>query len=419
MHDAFEDVELESGYSLTIMDSSRPLLIDITPRIPMRSVLKFIAVELLVVLFVSLCAPKDHFVDYSIYRVARHHLEMPQTYDFHFTHLNRNFTKVWLSLFAIRGIERPRNYDNISWAVDAKQFASSLLVSHTQQRKNSAMFHYHPRHHRSDVIDCLSIPINASDRIDVTATLTYHSPFIEAVIFEWSMNNPNNPVLESRSYLWFGLISVLLAGLLLRNCRRRTEQTATLVNLLLFLVSSYCFASDSLIFHFVESLMVAHMRGFLFYMVAYIANKHRNFVTEIGFALIFMSFAFDIAIAWHSWKTKILMMHVHDILMHLLLICACESMIGAMYFTAEDHFSFALYTVLLSLSFAATVLAHDWCILSPHFEHYVEPRIAFYGIHAIILTVLVYFHQGMTRTESDGDKLDDEPSSDLAMMVST
>jgi hypothetical protein len=299
--------------------------------------------------------------------------------------------------------------------------SSSRLVSHTHGRKNNTMFHYHPRHHSSDVVDCLSIPINAPDRIDVTATLTHHSPFIEAVIFEWSINNRNNPVLESRSDMSFSLITILLAALLLRNWRRRTEQAATLVNLVLFLVSSYCFASDSLIFHFVESLMVAHIRGFLFYMVAYIANKHRNFVTQIGFALVFVSFAFDIAIAiaWHSWKNKILMMHVHDILMHLLLICVCESMIAAMYFTAEDHFCFAVYTVLLSLSFAATILAHDWCILSPHFEHYIEPRIAFYGIHAIILTVLVYFHQGMNRTESDGDKLDDELSSDLAMMVST
>jgi hypothetical protein len=113
------------------------------------------------------------------------------------------------------------------------------------------------------------------------------------------------------------------------------------------------------------------------------------------------------------------MMHVHDILMHMLLICVCGSVIAAMYFTAEDHFSFALYTVLLSLSFAATLFTHDWCILSPHFEHYVEPRIAFYGVHAVILTVLVYFHQGITRTESDGDRLNDEPSSDLAIMVST
>jgi hypothetical protein len=63
IHDPFEDVELESGWPMTIMDSSRPLLIDIAPRIPMRSVLKFIGVELLIVLFVSLCAPKEHFVD--------------------------------------------------------------------------------------------------------------------------------------------------------------------------------------------------------------------------------------------------------------------------------------------------------------------------------------------------------------------
>jgi hypothetical protein len=72
-------------------------------------------------------------------------------------------------------------------------------------------------------------------------------------------------------------------------------------------------------------------------------------------------------------------------------------------------------------SFLTTLGTHDWCILSPHFEHFLEPRIAFYGIHAIILTVLVYFHQGMQRTDSDGDKLgnSNDPSSDLDGLFSS
>jgi hypothetical protein len=102
----------------------------------------------------------------------------------------------------------------------------------------------------------------------------------------------------------------------------------------------------------------------------------------------------------------------------MLLACVAGSIIAAMSSSAEDRFSFFLYAALIGLNLLATLTAHDFCILREHFEHYIEPRFLFYGLHAMVLSVLVYFHQGVSRVESDGAKLGSEASSaDLGILT--
>jgi hypothetical protein len=407
---SFEDVEIDVRFIFTIMDSSRPLLIDITPRLPLYSVVKFVFAMLIIVLSVCFFAPKDHFVDYSVYRVNLSEPNTTFTYRFEFGNLTQNFTKLWLVIFSIRESSRPRHYDSISLTISADQYLDSTPLSHSTHENHHAMLHYPPYASLSDPLDGISVALGHADRIEVSATVTYRQTWIEAIAFEWSINNPNNPEIERRAYSNFLLISLIFSIVILSHFRCRLEQIGTIVNLALFSVASCCLTSDALIFHIVEQLMIAHLRGFLFYLIAYITNKHRTMLTQIAFALIFMSFALDIGIAWHSWKTRVNMMHGHDIAVHMLLICVIGSIISAMSRSAEDRFSFLLYTLMMALSLLTTLTAHDLCIVVPHFEHFIEPRFLFYGTHAIILAVLVYFHQGIKRSESDGDKLTNNPS---------
>jgi hypothetical protein len=80
-------------------------------------------------------------------------------------------------------------------------------------------------------------------------------------------------------------------------------------------------------------------------------------------------------------------------------------MIAAMRSTADDKVAFTAYTCLIALSFLATIFTKDLCIVSPQTEHWMEPRIGFFGIHLLITTMLFYLHQTQSRTDSDGDKL--------------
>jgi hypothetical protein len=334
-------------------------------------------------------------------------------YHFTFQNLTQNFTRLWLTVFTVRGISRTRDYDAISYGIAAEQYIGRARIWHTAEENGRVMLHYPPAHHQSDPLNSIDIPLGRADRVEVTATFDFVSRWIEGIVFEWSISNPSNPQMEEQAYPHFLLVAVIFCWITLRNFRQRVEQAGTIMNLVLYFVASFCFGSDALIFHVVEQLMVAHLRAFLFYLIAYLANKHRAVLTQIGFAFVFVSFALDLGIAWHSWKTRVHIMHGHDIGVHMMLACVIGSIVGAMSRSVEDRFSFTVYAILLAVNLIVTLTAHDLCIVLPHFEHYIEPRLLFYGTHAIILTVLVYFHQGVRRSESDGDKLNGT-SSDLA-----
>jgi hypothetical protein len=305
----------------------------------------------------------------------------------------------------VRERSRPRHYDGLSFAISATAFDYDNPIAHTSQPPRHAVLHYAPHSHSSDPVSAALIPLGRGERIVVNVNVTFDSTSVSVLVFEWSLDNPNNPEIERRAQPHFLLVAVLLGVVCVRSCKWRLEQLATLANLGLFFAASFSFTSHGPVFHIVEQMMTAHLRAFLFYIVACIANKHKSGLTQIGFALIFTSFALDLRIAWYSWKTRVMMIHGHDIVVHMLLVCVLGSIVGAMARSAEDRFAFRLYSVLMGCNLAGTLLAHDLCIVAPHFEHYVEPRLLFYGMHAIVLTVLVYFHQGVEKADSDGAKL--------------
>jgi hypothetical protein len=360
---------------------------------------------LAIVLCICFSSPKDHFVDYSVYQVNLTNANSTFVYHFQFLNLTQNFTRLWLTIFAMRYDSRPRHYDNASFSIVADRISGSTIISHTTIAERPLLLHYPPSSRFSDPVPGMATVLGGADHVNVTVTVTYHTWQFSGIVFEWSINNPNNREVEKCACPYFLLAAVVLCAITLSKFRQRVEQLGTVVNLCLFFVASFYFESNGLVFHFVEQLMIAHLRAFLFYLIAYIANKHRTVLAQIAFALVFTSFALDIGIVWHSWNTRVHMMHGHDIVVHMLLLCVIGSIVGAMSRSAEDRYSFLVYSILLAISLIATLTAHDLCIIVPHFEHFIEPRFLFYGTHAIILTVLVYFHQGIEKSESDGDKL--------------
>jgi hypothetical protein len=402
---SFEDVELETGFQFTVMDPSRSLVIDASPRVRLSSVAAFIFAMLLVVLASALTAPKDHFVEYSLYRVNVSEPNSTFSYRFAFSGLDHNFTRMWLTILSVRDLYRPRHYDGLFFTINASEFAYNACISHISQPAKHAVLHYPPHSHNSDPVSAILIPLGRGDRIVVNASVTFDSTSVSVIVFEWSLNNPHNPEIEHRAYPHFLLIAVILGLVCIRNCRRRIEQLGTVCNLLLFFTASFSFTSHIPFFHIAEQLMTGHLRAFLFYVIAYIANKHNSGLTQIGFALIATSFALDLSIAWYSWKTRVLMIHGHDIVVHMLLVCILGSIVTAMARSAEDRFAFTLYSMLMACSLAGTLIAHDLCIVMPHFEHWIEPRFLFYGVHIVVLTVLVYFHQGMEKVDSESAML--------------
>jgi predicted membrane channel-forming protein YqfA (hemolysin III family) len=398
------------------MDFSRPLVIDSTPRVRLRQIVLFLALELSILLIICALAPKSHFVEYSLFTVNR---TVPtQRYSFRFMRIASNITGVWLSLFSIRGEHVARDYDNISLDIHTQSFSQALpMVNETVHQRN-VQLHYPPYHQSSEAFQAITIPVNLSDRIEVMIDLTHNSSILEGIVFEWSISNPSNPIVDHAASFWFCGIATLLGLVLAIHLRRRLEQAATIMALSIFFVANLLFAVRSPLFHFFDQLMAGQLRVTLFYLIAYIGNKHRNPITRIGYLLLFLCFGVDFAFAWsrsvgHSHS-------VHAIGVHMCVCAVVLSIVAAMYFSADDRFCFLFYAGVLSISFGATFFGEDLPIAVPSFEHFIEPRIAFCGLYALGLTMLTHFHQGAPRAESDGDRLDgDDTSSDFDRLISS
>jgi hypothetical protein len=369
-----------------MLDSSSPLVINASPRISFKSFLIVIAAELIVVLAISTHAPKDHFVNYSIYRVTSPFAQ----YEFSFSDL-ANYSRVWLSIFAIREMSQVRTFAKVS-------FASNRL-----RRPLDLFLHCPRRHFTCGSADCLSLPLSGDDHLTVAVNLTFAPTDISAIAFEWSTNNPQSPLLRRLAHRSFAGFAVICLVVLLLRFTPRFEQLCTAANSVLLIVAAHPAWLASRV---AEYAMVGVVRCFLLYMLSFIANKHRSWVTQLAMFLVVVSFAFDLL-----HKSVV-------VTFHLFVLCVCGSAVAAMSLSAEDKFAFGMYTTLLGVSFAATLIGTDAAVIEPQFDHLVETWVAQFGMHSIVLSVLVYFHQAAGGASGDGDKLGGrETSSDVDIII--
>ena len=406
---SLEEVELESGPIFTILDSSRPLMLDNPAKSQFSDVIVYITAFVILILFASFCAPKDHFVDQSFFRIRRsEHSSTTSTYFFSFKKKS-DATKIWLSVATVRSRARVSHTD-VLYAGANVSFTSSRGSNKTDFPTTRHTLRYSPGHHHSDPIDLLALDTTQWSTANVRLHINFGTEAIDGILFEWSTDNPWNPQIRHLFSLSFSACLGIFAIVLLMGMRLRFEQAGTLVVFLLFVVSSRSLSSDAVVFHLIEVIAIAVLRLFLFYIIAFIANKHRHFIAHIEFALIAMSCWFGLFSAWYSWKSQMSIVHGHDILMHMVLAAVTGSMIASMYFFAEDVFTFKLYATLLMLHLGTTLLACDVVKVFPNVEHWLEPKITFYGMHLVIFSVMAYYHQGVRMTQTDANHLSDSPS---------
>ena len=406
---SLEEVELESGPMFTILDSSRPIMLDNPRRAQISEICTYLLSLVMFVLFASFCAPKDHFVDRSYFYVAwSKHKATVRNYRFQFQK-SASSNKAWLSAVTLRS-RAPASHKDVLFVGANISYASEDSRNKTSIPPKLHTFQYYARRHHSDLVDLVVLDMQKWTTASVKLSVDYGTEAIDGIGFEWSTDNPWNRDIHYVFYLIFNALLGVFAIVVLLGLRLRLEQAGTLVMIALFLMSSITLTSDAIVFHLVEVIAITFLRAFLFYIVAFIANKHRTFIAHIEFALIAMSCWFGLFSAWYSWKSKMSIVHGHDILMHMVLAAVTGSMIAAMYFFAEVMFSFKLYAILLMLHLGTTLLACDLVKIFPQVEHWIEPKITFYGIHLVILSVLVYCHQGIRVSQTDANHLSDSPS---------
>jgi hypothetical protein len=312
---------------------------------------------------------------------------------------------------------KQREFENISVLTNVLQTNNNRTVFQSEYKRNEIMLHYPPHSHTSYGHPLFRSTLNNASDLRANLTVDFYSRFVHVILFEWSLNNPANPV-----FLRFAFYCFLIAGGMLFFClgftyQRRIEQIGTLISLWLFCLSSLNLICSSVIFQVIEKLMSAQLRMALFYSISFIANKDKDLLTKIGFACLIFSLLFDIACCIHPWNRTLDLMHGHGIAFHFSCFAVIGSMIAAMKLTTDHQFSYTAYSILIVLNFVGTILTRDLCLVFPYFDHWFEPQTAFYGIQLVIVTMLFYLHQGVSGTDSDGDKLSDPSSDDEQVLI--
>jgi hypothetical protein len=256
-----------------------------------------------------------------------------------------------------------------------------------------------------------------SSSLEENVTIDFHSKSAHVVVFEWSLTNPANSMLLHQAFHCFWTLGGFLCVLLLLTYRRRAEQLGTLVTLVLYSLSSLNCVWPCLAMRIIEKLMIAELRVFLFYMISFISNKEQYLLIRIGFVCLGFLFAFDVQCCVHSWDRSMNLLHGQGIAFHLCCFAVIGSMIAAMKSTADHLFCYRIYSLLIAFNFAGTLITRDLCFVFPYFDHWIEAEIAFYGIHLAIVAMLFYLHQGISRTESEGDKLPEMFTDDEQILI--
>jgi hypothetical protein len=392
-----EDIEIDPHFPFAIMDPALPLMVDSCTRSTQSSFFLCIAVELAILLIVTIFAPKSHFAEYALF-VANN----SQIYSFTFTELAPDTELLSLSLCSLRSWPFASSSDILS--------ISTSFVAISGQRRTTGLtkprdvsLQYFSLRSNSHPLDVFSISPSGSHTIILNTMISVTNSSIRALLFEFSTSNSANSVVRRISFCCFVVLPIFLSLFLLFTRQNRIEQMATFGAFFLFLMSCFTLIKRSFFFLICEKVFVCYLRVALFYIVAFIANKHKNVITETGFVLIAVAFLFDLVC---SWNGSLDILHGHDIVLHLVLVAAIGSMVAAMYFFADDVFAFVMYSALLGLNFLATICLNDLWILIPHLAHWIEPTIAFTGIHGIIMTLLFFLHQGVA-VNNEVNKLSD------------
>jgi hypothetical protein len=393
---SLEAVEFDHHKPFSIMDPHRPLLIDRVSHYSPLPLILFWLFHFIVLLLLSFFVPKDHSVDSALFRVNPTHLNITSIYRFDFSGFSGDSGRISLSLRAFRPSAAGVAINRIHFSGAAFRTGSRSPPTFDFPDPLDIHFMFSPGRYDSSSAAIWTIRVCDFSSASLNVSLTFHSP-VSGIAFEWSIFDARNPSVRRCSCFAYSGFALLLAGFLIAHFQRRIEQLGTFIALFLFCGSAFNLSSDRTALEIVEKTLMSFLRVYLFYLISFIANKHRNFIAGIGFVLIFIAFLCDLVCCWHSLRGALDIVHGHDIAMHCVLCAVLCSMVAAMHFFAEDALAFLSYAALLALCLVAPICTADASIVWPHIVHSFEPRIALTGVHALVVATLFYFHQGIDR----------------------
>ena len=409
---AMEEVELDQGYQFTLADASRPLVIDSVSRPPLKHFWVFLSLLSFVVLVMAFLAPKDYIVRYSFFKVRLYNEDHNWKYKLRVSGLSAESAHVKIATVVIRRPSPAARVSSLDFRFRIVRMRDENVVGREDRKSAGVLVAYHPRHRVSQYTPLATIPVRDSDAMVVDMSVDFDNEPTEVIVIEVSTKNPMSVVVRRQVVSCFAVVFLAFFVSLCIKIQARVEQMATLLLTLGMCLSSMSLFSDVRFVHYVECVTIGAFRAFLFYAIAFLANKHRTTIIHLGLALMFVCTCIDI-----MCKMSASLLRGHDILVHLFLAAVIGSTIASMSVFVEERYAFKIYFVLVVMSFVATILFNDLPLFAPHLIHVMEMRVAFYGVHVVLLAVLVFCHQGARGTKGDVSTLNSDLRDEPAKLV--
>jgi hypothetical protein len=118
-----EELEIDQNKPFSIMDSSRPLLIDRSSRNTGSSLITYVFLHFFLILLISFSVPKGHSIDEAIFYHTKTTLNVTFDYHFSFSGFSSDFGQILLSLCIIRPVSLTRSLDRVTFTASAYRTA--------------------------------------------------------------------------------------------------------------------------------------------------------------------------------------------------------------------------------------------------------------------------------------------------------
>ncbi|OHT10325.1 hypothetical protein TRFO_20462 [Tritrichomonas foetus] len=422
--DEMEDVELESTSFFRIFDSSMPLIIDTATKNTHSKIFVSVIIFAFAMVGLSICSPKTHYtksVDipfHLIYNQSFHsiiestglyldnktvtvYLNLVRMTHHNFTHSRLNKPISYKERMS-RHMKNHHHYHNFTkrfyFDIDMTiHFLSKQkeLKSEVISLNHSQFFFSHHNVH-SDSFVLFSLPTDSADKISIDFDIYGNLKYFQGLHFCFCVENSMCPVFCWYASLFFGMLAVAYFMILLLTCQRRFEQIGTLIFFFLFILSNLSLVFHGTFWNIIKKVMDGYLQLYMFYLISFVANKHRTIITHLSFALIFITLFSDIVYCLKRLDPSFNFFKGHHIFWHAITLSVTESMIAAMYDSIDDFPAFFVYTASLTMSFFTCLISDDLAVFFPNMHHYINIDIFFVAMHTIILNLLFLYHRSST-----------------------
>lgn len=431
-----DEVQLEDNSFWRFFDSSQQLVIDCATKKTHKTIIIFISFYSIIILLAGIFTPKSHKAKFTEKLLTNpHELNFKSAINTEGLQLLNRTVSVFFSIQRqahiynstnMRGNFGKRRHGfgfnhNFTMKRDFKIKSKIKYFSNNAQIKNfsidlpkvSLPFSHH--HVISDTVKLFDIYGQNADLISIDFAVAGNFHHFHSIWYLISVNNPFYHIFNQYTCYFFAFQSSIFVIYLLFTCKKRYEQVLTSIYFILSLSMSFSYIfSYNLTWRILPKITILFFQLYMFYMIAYVANKQRSIITSFSmilFAISFISDLFNLFLRFDLQRVYI--SHGHNFLWHHITIAVSLSTIAAMRSSIDDFAAFTIYTICLCINMFSSWTALDLTFFFPSLHLYFNLEVLSLGMNSIIMSILFAYHRTFNAISRRDQKSNSVPMNEM------